>query len=55
MKILKKCKEAITSDGKKGKVIIKDMIKDNKKKDDKSIETQLFFDMFMMVLLTGTE
>ncbi|KAH9734332.1 O-methyltransferase ZRP4 [Citrus sinensis] len=48
VKILKKCKEAITSDGKKGKVIIKDMIKENKKKDDKSIETQLFFDMFMM-------
>ncbi|KAH9734328.1 O-methyltransferase ZRP4 [Citrus sinensis] len=48
VKILKNCKEAITSDGKKGKVIIKDMIKDNKKKDDKSIETQLFFDMFMM-------
>ncbi|KAH9734334.1 hypothetical protein WN944_003341 [Citrus x changshan-huyou] len=55
VKILKKCKEAITSDGKKGKVIIIDMIRENKKGDDKSIETQLFFDMLMMVLLTGTE
>ncbi|ESR41873.1 O-methyltransferase ZRP4 [Citrus sinensis] len=55
VKILKKCKEAITRDGKKRKVIIKDMIKENRKKDYKSIETQLFFEMFMMVLLTGTE
>ena len=55
VKILKKCKEAITRDGKKRKVIIKDMIKENRKKDYKSIETQLFFDMLMMVLATGTE
>ncbi|KAL9454659.1 hypothetical protein AB3S75_010122 [Citrus x aurantiifolia] len=55
VKILKKCKEAITSDGKKGKVIIIDMMRENKKGDSESIETQLFFDMLMMVLVTGTE
>ncbi|KAH9742749.1 O-methyltransferase ZRP4 [Citrus sinensis] len=55
VKILKKCKEAITSDVKKGKVIIIDMMRENKKRDSESIETQLFFDMLMMVLVTGTE
>ncbi|KAJ4723240.1 O-methyltransferase [Melia azedarach] len=55
VKILKKCKEAITSNGKVGKVIIIDMMRENKKGDDESIETQLFFDMLMMVLLNGKE
>ncbi|KAK7274542.1 hypothetical protein RIF29_15636 [Crotalaria pallida] len=54
--ILKKCKEAITSKGKEGKVIIIDMvILENEKRDCESVETQLFFDMLMMVLLTGKE
>ncbi|KAI9086786.1 hypothetical protein K1719_031380 [Acacia pycnantha] len=55
VKILNKCKEAITS---KGKVIIIDMIMENSKEDmddDESVETQLFFDMLMMVVLTGKE
>ncbi|XP_016164385.1 (RS)-norcoclaurine 6-O-methyltransferase-like [Arachis ipaensis] len=59
LNILKNCKEAITSKGKGGKVIIIDMIimEDEKKGggDDKSVETQLFFDMLMMVLQTGKE
>ncbi|KAJ4723416.1 O-methyltransferase [Melia azedarach] len=55
VKILKKCKDAITSNGKVGKMIIIDMIRDNKKGDDEPIETQLFFDMLMMVLVTGKE
>ncbi|EXB31255.1 8-hydroxyquercetin 8-O-methyltransferase [Morus notabilis] len=56
VKILKKCKEAITSKGsKKGKVIIIDIMIENKDEDDKSYETQLFFDMMMMVLATGQE
>ena len=37
VKILKKCKEAI-----KSKVIIIDMVVENEKGDDESIETQLF-------------
>ncbi|XP_044466399.1 probable O-methyltransferase 3 [Mangifera indica] len=55
VKILKKCKEAISSNGKTGKVIIIDMLFEKKEKDDKSTETQLFFDMLMMLLLTGKE
>ncbi|CAL0306218.1 unnamed protein product [Lupinus luteus] len=57
VKILKKCREAITRKGKyEGKLIIIDMvISENAKRDDKSVETQLFFDMQMMVLLGGKE
>ncbi|KAK7385601.1 hypothetical protein VNO78_31327 [Psophocarpus tetragonolobus] len=55
MKILKKCKEAITREGKKGKVIIIDMVIDDEKRDDESVQTQLFLDMLMMVLVTGKE
>lgn len=55
VKILKKCKEAIPSKEKGGKVIIIDMNVDNQKGDDESIETQLFFDMLMMILVTGKE
>ncbi|KAK7300846.1 hypothetical protein RJT34_11697 [Clitoria ternatea] len=55
MNILKKCKEAITRKGKEGKVIIIDMVMDNEKRDDEYVETQLFFDMLMMVLVTGKE
>ncbi|XP_022764624.1 probable O-methyltransferase 3 [Durio zibethinus] len=55
--ILKRCKEAISSHDKvRGKVIIIDMVLiENQKANDASIETQLFFDMLMMVLLTGRE
>ncbi|KAG4963931.1 hypothetical protein JHK82_040604 [Glycine max] len=53
--ILKKCKEAITRKGKEGKVIIIDMVVEDEKRDDESVETQLFFDMQMMVLVTGKE
>ncbi|KAJ8754981.1 hypothetical protein K2173_015493 [Erythroxylum novogranatense] len=55
VKILEKCKEAI--DGREGgKLIIIDMVMGNKELYDKeSIETQLQFDMLMMVLSTGQE
>ncbi|XP_027329978.1 probable O-methyltransferase 3 [Abrus precatorius] len=53
--ILKKSKEAIERRGNKGKVIIIDMVMDNEKRDDESVETQLFFDMLMMVLAPGKE
>ncbi|RYR68693.1 hypothetical protein Ahy_A03g015175 [Arachis hypogaea] len=58
IKILKNCKEAITrSKGRKGKVIVIDMVVDDEKSDgdNKSIETQLFFDMLMMVEVNGKE
>jgi len=53
--ILKKCKEALSRKGKEGKVIIIDMVVDKEMKDDESFETQLFFDMLMMVFFTGKE
>lgn len=52
--ILKKCKESLKKKGKDGKVIIIDMVVDNEN-INKSVETQLFFDMLMMVILTGKE
>lgn len=59
VQILKKCKEAIPSREKGGKIIILDMVimEDQHKgdKSDEEIETQLLFDMLMMVLHTGKE
>ncbi|CAK9139289.1 unnamed protein product [Ilex paraguariensis] len=55
LRILKKCREAIPSNDKGGKVIIIDMIVQNQKEDDESIETQLFFDMLVMILYPGRE
>ncbi|XP_031104919.1 probable O-methyltransferase 3 [Ipomoea triloba] len=55
VKILKKCKDSIPSKEKGGKIIIIDMMVDNKIKDDESVETQIFFDMLMMILVTGRE
>lgn len=53
VKILRQCKAAVTKNGRKGKVIIIDMVIENQNEDEKSIETQLFFDKLMMVLVTG--
>ena len=55
VKLLKRCKEAITINDKKGKVIIIDLMMENQKENMKSTETQLFFDMVMMVLVKGKE
>ncbi|KAI9185762.1 hypothetical protein LWI28_011406 [Acer negundo] len=58
VKILKRCKEAIPSREKGGKVIILDIvIEENKKEDDKeTMEGQLCFDIMMMGLFnTGKE
>jgi len=52
VKILKKCKEAIHS---KGRVIIVDMVMENKKKERELTETQFFFDMHMMMLFAAKE
>ncbi|KAK8466827.1 hypothetical protein PHAVU_008G167800 [Phaseolus vulgaris] len=52
VKILKNCKEAITN---QGRVIIIDMIMENKKEEDELTETQFFFDMQMMMLFGGKE
>ncbi|XP_060960307.1 probable O-methyltransferase 3 [Cannabis sativa] len=58
IKILKKCKEAITRSEKKiGKVVVIDMIIENEKDeiDDESYETQLFMDMALLTLFSGQE
>ncbi|XP_043690339.1 trans-resveratrol di-O-methyltransferase-like [Telopea speciosissima] len=58
IKILKGCKEAISGgdmEGNSGKVIIIEMVVEDRKVDHKSTETQLFFDMLMMTLVTGKE
>ncbi|KAK4714048.1 hypothetical protein R3W88_019955 [Solanum pinnatisectum] len=55
VKILKKCKEAIPSKENGGKVIVIDIVIDNKKRDNKSFETQLFSDVLMMVHVSGKE
>ena len=54
MKILRQCKEAIKGRG-GGKVIIIDMVVENNKVEAGLTETQLFFDMLMMILVTGKE
>ncbi|KAJ9170886.1 hypothetical protein P3X46_018950 [Hevea brasiliensis] len=54
VKILKQCKEAIKGRG-GGKLIIIDMVIGSRKKDEDAMETQLFFDMLMMALLTSQE
>ncbi|XP_019193587.1 PREDICTED: trans-resveratrol di-O-methyltransferase-like isoform X3 [Ipomoea nil] len=55
VKILKKCKESIPSKEKGGKVIIIDMVIDNARKDEKSIETQICYDTMMLGILGGRE
>ncbi|KAL2483370.1 O-methyltransferase family protein [Forsythia ovata] len=55
IKILNKCKEAISSKDERGKVIIIEMVVGNQKGDHKAMETQLFFDMLMMVDIAGKE
>ncbi|KAL3632300.1 hypothetical protein CASFOL_025284 [Castilleja foliolosa] len=59
VKLLKKCKEAINpSKNNGGKVIIIEMVLvDDKEEEehDKATETKLFFDMLMMVEVTGKE
>jgi len=46
------CKEAIASEG---RVIIIDIVMENKKKEREFTETQCFFDMQMMTVLSGKE
>ncbi|XVF40413.1 hypothetical protein PTKIN_Ptkin01aG0111800 [Pterospermum kingtungense] len=55
IKILKRCREAIPTEGGKGKVIIIDIVI-NEEKDERDLtEAKLFFDMLMMVVVTGRE
>ncbi|XP_022986324.1 probable O-methyltransferase 3 [Cucurbita maxima] len=55
IKILKKCKDAIPSRAEGGKLVIIDMVLDNEMEERESTETQLLFDVLMMVNLHGKE
>ncbi|KAL8099918.1 hypothetical protein AgCh_032251 [Apium graveolens] len=55
LKILSRCKESIPSKEEGGKVIIIDIVVDSKKGDYTSIQTQLLYDMLMMVNTSGKE
>eukprot|EP00268_Persea_americana_P063234 TRINITY_DN81857_c0_g1_i1.p1 TRINITY_DN81857_c0_g1~~TRINITY_DN81857_c0_g1_i1.p1 ORF type:complete len:363 (+),score=72.31 TRINITY_DN81857_c0_g1_i1:56-1144(+) len=54
VKILRRCKEAIPSKEEGGKVIILEMVL-NANKDHKPMETQLYFDVLMLVNTKGRE
>ncbi|KAI3800843.1 hypothetical protein L1987_28940 [Smallanthus sonchifolius] len=55
LKILKQCREAIQFAGDVGKVIIIDMVVDEKHERHDITETKMVFDILMMVLVTGRE
>lgn len=55
LKILKRCREAIRFAGDKGKLIIIDMVVDDKHDRHAIRETKMIFDVLMMVLVTGRE
>lgn len=55
VKVLKRCKEAISTKGKEGKVIIIDIVIGEKNENHVLTEAKLFFDMLMMVLVNGRE
>ncbi|KAK4361152.1 hypothetical protein RND71_020104 [Anisodus tanguticus] len=57
VKMLKRCREAIRdkNEGRKGKVLIIDMILNRNEEEADMTEVKLIFDVMMMVLLTGRE
>ncbi|XP_028780294.1 trans-resveratrol di-O-methyltransferase-like [Neltuma alba] len=55
VKVLRKCKEAIASKGKEGKVIIIDIVINEKKDEHDLKDAKLFFDVLMMTVVTGRE
>ena len=55
MKILKKCREAIPSEGEGGKVIIIDIVINEKQDEADVTETKLLMDMLMMTMVNGRE
>ncbi|XP_031284111.1 trans-resveratrol di-O-methyltransferase-like [Pistacia vera] len=55
VKILKRSREAIASKGKGGKLIIIDMVIDDKKEEHDRTKTKLFMDIMMMVMCSGKE
>ncbi|KAK7400636.1 hypothetical protein VNO78_11865 [Psophocarpus tetragonolobus] len=55
IKILKNCKEAISGKGKKGKVIIIDIVIDEADDDEELTELKLDYDLVMLTMFNGKE
>ena len=55
VKVLKKCREAISCKGKEGKVIIIDVVIDEKRDEHDLKDAKLFYDVLMMAVVTGRE
>ena len=57
VKILKRCREAIEDkdEGRKGKVLIIDMVLGRDEEEANMTEVKLIFDVLMMVLVTGRQ
>lgn len=55
VKILKKSREAISGKGKEGKVIIIDIVINDKEDKHELTDPKLYFDLLMMVAVTGRE
>lgn len=55
VKILKKCREAIPSKEKGGKVVVIDIVINEKKEEHDITEAKLLFDLLMMTVVTGRE
>ncbi|KAK1420421.1 hypothetical protein QVD17_22000 [Tagetes erecta] len=55
LKMLKRCREAIRLAGDKGKVIIIDMVIDEKHDRHEITETKMVFDIMMMIFVSGRE
>ena len=55
MKILRKCREAIPSKEKGGKVVVIDIVINEKKEEHDITEAKLLFDLLMMTVVTGRE
>ncbi|KAI4306429.1 hypothetical protein L6164_029706 [Bauhinia variegata] len=55
IKVLKKCREAISSKGKEGKVIIIDIVINEKQDKHELTDAKLFYDVLMMSVVTGKE
>ncbi|KAK4787259.1 hypothetical protein SAY86_011092 [Trapa natans] len=55
VEILRRCREGLSQTDKGVKVIIIDIVMEYIKRDVKLVETQLFYDLQMMVLFTGKE
>nr|GEY16515.1 trans-resveratrol di-O-methyltransferase-like [Tanacetum cinerariifolium] len=55
IKIMKLSKEAIPTKKNGGKLIIIEIVLKNEERGNKKLETQLFYDMFMLTLVTGKQ